>query len=180
MICHAPQAAVLPVLPLAVAVVELCFLASPVALIGAPPLFPPRFLPARFPAVAMPSVAGIADVEHQSAGRPAASQPTQHHFSGHRTPRVGITAICRGAPSQLQPCPSAGTDMKETPIVGAIGVSLLGIFLPCGADVEQWQNLVIAPEARCAPCDNGEFRYPQSGEPGMDAGLGGVRSRKLP
>ena len=38
--------------------------------------------------------------------------------------------------------------MKKTPIVGAIEVSLLGIFLPCGADVEQWQNLVIAPEAR--------------------------------
>ena len=114
MICHAPQAAAFPVLALPVAVIELCFLASPVALIGAPPLFPPRFLPAAVSAVALPPVAGIADVEHQSAVRPAASQPPQHHLFGHRTPtRVWTTALCRGTPACLWLCPRTGAAMKK-------------------------------------------------------------------
>ena len=49
MICHALQAAAFPVLPLAVAVIEPCFLALPVELVGAPQLLLPRYIPARCP-----------------------------------------------------------------------------------------------------------------------------------
>ena len=74
MICHAPEAAPVPVVPLAVAVIEPGFLASPVALVGPPQLFPPRFISANVPTVAMPPEAGIADVKQQPATRPAARQ----------------------------------------------------------------------------------------------------------
>ena len=74
MISHAPASAAFPVLPLALAMISSNLRVQLVSLVGSPPLFPPRFLSADVPAVAMPPVAGIADVKHQPAVRPAASQ----------------------------------------------------------------------------------------------------------
>ena len=42
-----------------------------------------------------------------------------------------------------------------------------------GQEVGEWSGLVIAPEQRCAPYDRGDYRYPQSVEPQIVAGMDG-------
>ena len=74
MICHAPQSAAFPVLPLALAMISSNLRVQLVELVGKPQLFRPRFIPARFPAVDMPPEAGTADVKHRPATRPTAEQ----------------------------------------------------------------------------------------------------------
>ena len=132
MIRHAAAAA-LPVVPLAVAVIEPSLPALLVSLVGPPPLFPPCFLSAPVPAVDLPPVAGIADVEHRPATRPATEQPPQHHFSGHRSPaRVWTTALCRGTLAWLWSCPLNGAAMKKPRSLPRSGFSLSPLR-PCFA-----------------------------------------------
>ena len=109
--------------PVAVAVIQPGFQAFPVSPVGSPPLFPPRFLSARFPAVAMPPVAGIADVKHHpqsGSGKSTAATPLlwPSHPSRAWTTALSWNSGCAVA------VPSKRGRHEENPIVSAIGVSL--------------------------------------------------------
>ena len=96
MIRHAPQAALCPVDPLPVAVIELSFRAVLVFPVGKPRL--PASHPAAAPlsAVDLPPVAASTDVKPHPATRPSAKQLDPCHFAGH-TPHDSIAACepCR-------------------------------------------------------------------------------------
>ena len=92
MICHAPEAAPVPVFPLALAMIAPNLRVLLIAAVGAPPLLASHPAAALLPAVDLPPIAGTADVKHQPATRPSARQLSPHHFSGHRTPRDSIAA----------------------------------------------------------------------------------------
>ena len=96
MIRHAPEAALCPVDPLPVPVIELSFRAVLVFPVGKPHLVASHPAAAPLPAVDLPPVAGMADVEHHSATRPSAKQLDPCHFAGH-TPHDSIAACepCR-------------------------------------------------------------------------------------
>ena len=96
MIRHAPQAALCPVDPLPVPVIEPSFRAVLVFPVGTPHLLASHPASAPLPAVDLPPVAGMADVEHHSATRPSAKQLDPCHFAGH-TPHDSIAACepCR-------------------------------------------------------------------------------------
>ena len=83
MIRHAPQAALFPVDPLPVPVIEPSFRAVLVFPVGTPHLLASHPASAPLPAVDLPPVAGMADVEHPSATRPSAKLLPQDHFLGH-------------------------------------------------------------------------------------------------
>ena len=95
MIRHA-QAALCPVDPLPVPVIELSFRAVLVFPVGKPRLPASHPAAAPLPAVDLPPVAASADVEHHSATRPSAKQLDPCHFAGH-TPHDSIAACepCR-------------------------------------------------------------------------------------
>ena len=61
--------------------------------------------------------------------------------------------------------------MNGARILAAAAVALAVASAPIGADT--WRGLVVAPEHRCAPYDRGDYRYPQSVERRIVAGLGG-------
>ena len=96
MIRHAPEAALFPVDPLPVPVIEPSFRAVLVFPVGTPHLLASHPASAPLPAVDLPPVAGMADVEHHSATRPSAKQLDPCHFAGH-TPHDSIAACepCR-------------------------------------------------------------------------------------
>ena len=96
MIRHAPEAALFPVDPLPVPVIEPSFRAVLVFPVGTPHLLASHPASAPLPAVDLPPVAGMADVEHHSATRPSANQLDPCHFAGH-TPHDSIAACepCR-------------------------------------------------------------------------------------
>ena len=156
MIRHAPEAAAFPVGSLPVAVIEPSLPALLVSPVGGPPLLPPRFLSAPVPAVDLPPIAGTADVEHRPATRPAAEQPPQHHFSGHRSPaRVWTTALCRGTPAWLWSCPLNGAAMKKPRSLPRPGFSFLrfGSALPeprQASALRRTQSLAIGAHPKTA------------------------------
>ena len=73
MIRHAPQAALCPVDPLPVAVIEPPLPALLVPPVGVPPLLPPLFLPASLPAIPVAPVTMTADPEHHATAGPTAN-----------------------------------------------------------------------------------------------------------
>ena len=52
----------------------------------------------------------------------------------------------------------------------------LAVFLLHSAVAQKWRGLVVAPEERCAPYDDSEYRYPQSVELQITDSLGDVYS----
>ena len=48
-----------------------------------------------------------------------------------------------------------------------------------GQEVGEWNGVAIAPEQRCAPYDRADYRYPQSVEPQIVAGMGGSHLRTV-
>jgi len=52
----------------------------------------------------------------------------------------------------------------------------LSIVLATGTatEAETWRGLVVQPEHRCAPYDRSDYRYPQSVEDRIVAGMGGI------
>ena len=92
MIRHAPEAALFPVDPLPVPVIEPSFRAVLVFPVGEPHLVAPHPAAAPLSAVDLPPVAAPADVEHRPATRASAKQPDPCHFAGH-TPHDS-TAAC--------------------------------------------------------------------------------------
>ena len=96
MIRHAPQAALCPVDPLPVPVVELSLRAVLVFPVGNPHLLASHPASAPLSAVDLPPVAASADVNPHSATRPSAKQLDPCHFAGH-TPHDSIAACepCR-------------------------------------------------------------------------------------
>ena len=82
MIRHAPQAALCPVDPLPVPVIEPAFRALLVPPVGGPPLLPPRFPPAALAAVSVAPVTMTADPEHHTTAGPPAKPLTQCLFAG--------------------------------------------------------------------------------------------------
>ena len=95
MIRHA-QAALCPVDPLPVPVIEPSFRAVLVSPVGKPHLLASHPAAALLPAVHLPPIAGAADVKHHPATRPSAKQLDPCHFAGH-TPHDSIAACepCR-------------------------------------------------------------------------------------
>ena len=95
MIRHA-QAALCPVDPLPVAVIELSFRAVLVFPVGKPRLPASHPAAALLPAVDLPPVAASTDVKPHPAIRPSAKQLDPCHFAGH-TPQDSIAACepCR-------------------------------------------------------------------------------------
>ena len=95
MIRHA-QAALCPVDPLPVPVIEPSFRAGLVFPVGKPHLLASHPAAAPLSAVDLPPVAAPADVKHRPATRPSAKQPEPSHFAGH-TPHDSIAACepCR-------------------------------------------------------------------------------------
>ena len=73
MIHHAPQAALCPVDPLPVAVIEPPLPALLVPPVGVPRLLPPLFLPASLAAVPVAPVAMATDPEHHATAGPTAN-----------------------------------------------------------------------------------------------------------
>ena len=53
---------------------------------------------------------------------------------------------------------------------------LLAVLAPLAAAGETWRGLVVAPEHRCAPYRQSDYRYPPSVEPLIAAELGGLYS----
>ena len=96
MIRHAPQAALCPVGPLPVAVIEPSLRAVLVFPVGNPHLLASHPASAPLSAVDLPPVAASADVKPHSATRPSAKQLDPCHFAGH-TPHDSIAACepCR-------------------------------------------------------------------------------------
>ena len=86
MIRHAPEAALCPVDPLPVPVIELAFRAVLVFPVGTPPLLAPHPAAAPLSAVDLPPVAGTADVEHGLA-----PCPPRHGTSTRSTYRTGVS-----------------------------------------------------------------------------------------
>ena len=96
MIRHAPEAALCPVDPLPIPVIEPSFRAVLVFPVGDPRLLAPHPATAPLSAVDLPPVAASADVKHRPATRPSAKQLDPCHFAGH-TPHDSIAACepCR-------------------------------------------------------------------------------------
>ena len=96
MIRHAPEAALCPVDPLPVPVIELSFRAVLVFPVGKPHLLASHPAAALLPAVHLPPVAASTDVKPHPAIRPSAKQLDPCHFAGH-TPHDSIAACepCR-------------------------------------------------------------------------------------
>ena len=96
MIRHAPEAALCPVDPLPVPVIEPSFRAVLVFPVGNPHLVASHPAAAPLSAVDLPPVAASADGEHRPATRASAKQPDPCHFAGH-TPHDSIAACepCR-------------------------------------------------------------------------------------
>ena len=82
MIRHAPEAALFPVDPLPVPVIELSFRAVLVFPVGVPRLLPPFFLPASLAAIPVAPVAMAADPERRPAANTPANPLTQKLFAG--------------------------------------------------------------------------------------------------
>ena len=76
------------VVPLPVPVIVPSFGAVLVFLVRLPMLLQLGFVPADIPAVGLPPPAGMADVEHRPAPRPAAKHCDPPHLSGQRIPRA--------------------------------------------------------------------------------------------
>ena len=58
-----------------------------------------------------------------------------------------------------------------------IGTASTITRIPAGGELHAqttWRGLVVAPEQRCSPYDADDYRYPQSVEDRIVAGLGGV------
>ena len=91
MIRHAPEAALCPVDPLPVPVIEPSFRAVLVFPVGNPHLVASHPAAAPLSAVDLPPVAASADVKHRPATRPSAKQLDPCHFAGH-TPHDSIAA----------------------------------------------------------------------------------------
>ena len=90
MIRHAPEAALFPVDPLPVPVIEPALPALLVPPVGGPPLLPPRFPPAALAAVSVAPVTMTADPKHHTTAGPPAKPLTQCLFAGpHRRPSGG-------------------------------------------------------------------------------------------
>ena len=86
MIRHAPEAALLPVDPLPVPVIEPSFRAGLVFPVGKPHLLASHPAAALLPAVDLPPVAGMADVKHRPATRPRQNNRT--HAISRAIPRT--------------------------------------------------------------------------------------------
>ena len=122
MIRHAPQAALCPVDPLPVAVIEPAFRALLVPPVGVPPLLPPGFSPASLAAIPVAPVTMAADPEHHATAGPPANPLTQElfagppprPFSGTGQPRP-VLAISVPSADDVGPFFRAGT---KNPIVG--------------------------------------------------------------
>ena len=117
MIRHAPEAALRPVDPLPVPVIELSFRAVLVFPVGKPRL--PASHPAAAPlsAVDLPPVAASTDVKHHPATRPSAKQLDPCHFAGH-TPHDSIAAC--------EPC-RVGGDAGGQLVLGGVGKGMDGL-----------------------------------------------------
>ena len=106
MIRHAPEAALFPVDPLPVPVIEPAFRALLVPPVGVPRLLPPLFLPASLPAIPVAPVTMPADPKHHATAGPPAKPLTQCLFAGPHPRPCGGT----GQPRPVRAIPIPSTD----------------------------------------------------------------------
>ena len=99
MIRHAPKAALFPVDPLPVPVIEPALPALLVPPVGGPPLLPPRFPPAALAAVSVAPVTMTADPKHHTTAGPPGKTVDAVSLRGSPSPplrRDGTTATRHG------------------------------------------------------------------------------------
>ena len=109
MIRHAPEAALFPVDPLPVPVIEPSFRAVLVFPVGTPHLLASHPAAAPLPAIDLPPVAGMADPEHHATACPPANPLTQELFAGSHPRPCGGTG---------QPRPVLAISIPSTDDVG--------------------------------------------------------------
>ena len=122
MIRHAPEAALFPVDPLPVPVIEPALPALLVPPVGGPRLLPPFFLPASLAAIPVAPVAMAADPERRPAANTPANPPAQELLAGPRPRPCGGTGQPRPVRAISIPyTDDAGPFFRagaKTPIVG--------------------------------------------------------------
>ena len=109
MIRHAPEAALFPVDPLPVPMIEPALPALLVPPVGVPPLLPLCFLPASVAAVPVAPVAMATDPEHRATANTPANPPAQELFAGPHPRPCGGTG---------QPRPVMAISIPSTDDVG--------------------------------------------------------------
>ena len=70
-----------------------------------------------------------------------------------------------------------GRSVSSLPSSSSSGTASTITRIPAGGELHAqttWRGLVVAPEQRCSPYDADDYRYPQSVEDRIVAGLGGV------
>ncbi len=76
----------------------------------------------------------------------------------------------------MRPSPGGRRPARYGNAICAACAAALVAFLPHGVVAQEWRGLVVAPEERCAPYDDSEYRYSQSVESRIADSLGGVYS----
>ena len=65
-------------------------------------------------------------------------------------------------------------DPSEAPTPGRTTIAEGAVVSRTGVGPDTWRGIVVAPEHRCAPYDSDDYRYSQSVEQRIVAGLGGI------
>ena len=65
-------------------------------------------------------------------------------------------------------------DPLEAPTPGRTAISEGAVASRTGVGFDSWRGIVVAPEHRCAPYDSDDYRYSQSVEQRIVAGMGGI------
>ena len=107
---------------------------------------------------------------------------------------AAVLLACEGgaSPTPSTPAPSFETTAERVPTAAPAGKPILTrdpIEVPTpglptvsegaavsltGAPSNTWRGIVVAPEHRCAPYDSDDYRYSQSVEQRIVAGMGGI------
>ena len=70
--------------------------------------------------------------------------------------------------------PIVKRDPLEAPTPGLPTLSEVAVASRTGVGSDTWRGIVVAPEHRCAPYDSDDYRYSQSVEQCIVAGMGGI------
>ena len=70
--------------------------------------------------------------------------------------------------------PTVKRDPSEAPTPGRTTIAEGAVVSRTGVGPDTWRGIVVAPEHRCAPYDSDDYRYSQSVEQRIVAGMGGI------
>ena len=99
---------------------------------------------------------------------------------GGESPATSTPASTFETPAEQVPTvtpalePILPRDPFEAPTPGLTTLSEGAAASPTGVGPNTWRGIVVAPEHRCAPYDSDDYRYSQSVEQRIVAGMGGI------